>query len=174
MVGYIYLDTGVFWVDFYHNDSAWINFFIMAWWAIFSQTQGYFGSIFIIMAVVGNFNFSYFLRLMWESLGLESECGGSVCWPNNKIIDKRQILTVYVQKKLIHGSCIFLLLSSVYLFTQHSRRQLSAQHAKPLPKEERWNTQRYAKATANLVELNRPLSVQSVFEKNSSNDRDSR
>ena len=28
----------------------------MTWWAIFSQTQGYFGSIFIIMAVMGNFN----------------------------------------------------------------------------------------------------------------------
>ena len=25
---------------------------------------------------------------MWEFLALESECGGSVCWPNNKIIDK--------------------------------------------------------------------------------------
>ena len=46
--------------DFYHNDSGWISFFIMAWWAIFSQTYGYFGSIFIIMAMVGNFNFSYF------------------------------------------------------------------------------------------------------------------
>ena len=39
------------------------------------------------MAVVGNFYFSIFLRLMWEFLGLESERGGSVCWPNNKIID---------------------------------------------------------------------------------------
>ena len=39
------------------------------------------------MAVVSNFNFSYFLRLMWEFLGLESERGGSVYWPNNKIID---------------------------------------------------------------------------------------
>jgi len=37
--------------------------------------------------VVGNFYFSIFLRLMWEFLGLESERGGSVCWPNNKIID---------------------------------------------------------------------------------------
>ena len=37
------------------------------------------------MTVVGNFNFSYFLRLMWEFLGLEIERGGSVCWPNNKI-----------------------------------------------------------------------------------------
>ena len=35
---------------------------------------------FIIMAVVGNLNFSYFL-------GLESERGGSVCWLNNKILD---------------------------------------------------------------------------------------
>ena len=77
----------VFLVNFYHNDSGWINFFIMAWCAIFSQTQGYFGPIFIIMAVVGNFNFFYFLRLMWEFLGLESDCGASVCWPNNKIID---------------------------------------------------------------------------------------
>ena len=73
--------------DFYHNDSGWISFFIMAWWAIFSQTQGYFGSIFIIMVVVGNFNFSYFLQLTWEFLDFESERGGSVCWPNNKIID---------------------------------------------------------------------------------------
>ena len=39
------------------------------------------------MAVVGNFNFSYFLRLTWEFLDLESERGGSVYWPNNKIID---------------------------------------------------------------------------------------
>ena len=75
------------WVDFCYKDSVWINFFIMAWWAIFSQTQRYFGSIFIIMIVVGNFNFSYFLRLTWEFLDLESERGGSVCWPNNKIID---------------------------------------------------------------------------------------
>ena len=63
-MGYIKSDTEVFWVDFYHNDSGWINFFIMVRWAIFSPTQGYFGSIFIIMTVVGNFNFSYFLRLM--------------------------------------------------------------------------------------------------------------
>ena len=39
------------------------------------------------MAVVDNFYFSIFLRLMWEFLGLESERGGSICWPNNKIID---------------------------------------------------------------------------------------
>ena len=38
------------------------------------------------MAVVGNFYFSIFLRLTWEFLGLESERGGSVCWPNNFII----------------------------------------------------------------------------------------
>ena len=25
---------------------------------------------------------------MWEFLGLKSECGGSVCWPNNEIIDR--------------------------------------------------------------------------------------
>ena len=35
------------------------------------------------MAVVGNLPF--FLRLTWEFLGHESERGGSVCWPNNKI-----------------------------------------------------------------------------------------
>ena len=39
------------------------------------------------MAVVNNFYFSIFLRLTWEFLGLQSERGGSVCWPNNKIID---------------------------------------------------------------------------------------
>ena len=39
------------------------------------------------MAVVGNFYFSIFLRLTWEFLDFESERGGSVCWPNNKIID---------------------------------------------------------------------------------------
>ena len=39
------------------------------------------------MAVVGNFNFSIFLRLTWKFLGPLSECGGSVCWSNNKIID---------------------------------------------------------------------------------------
>ena len=61
----------------------------MAWWAIFSQTQGYIGPTFIIMAVVGNFNFFYFLRLTWEFLALESERGGSVCWPNNNIITRR-------------------------------------------------------------------------------------
>ena len=43
--------------------------------------------IFIVMTVVGNFYFSIFLRLTWEFLGLESERGGSVCWPNNKIIE---------------------------------------------------------------------------------------
>ena len=41
------------------------------------------------MAVMDNFYFSMFLRLTWEFLGLESECGGSVCWSNNKIIDSR-------------------------------------------------------------------------------------
>ena len=40
------------------------------------------------MAVVGNFYFSIFLRLMREFLGLESERGGSVCQPNNKITSK--------------------------------------------------------------------------------------
>ena len=54
---------------------------------IFNQAHGYFMLIFIIMTVVGNFYFSYFLRLIWEFLDLESERGVSVCWPNNKIID---------------------------------------------------------------------------------------
>ena len=40
------------------------------------------------MFVVGNFYFSIFLRLTWEFLDPESERGGSVCWPNNKIIDR--------------------------------------------------------------------------------------
>ena len=40
------------------------------------------------MAVVGNFYFSIFLRLTWKFLDLESERGGSFCWPNNKIIDR--------------------------------------------------------------------------------------
>ena len=44
--------------------------------------------IFIVMAVVSIFYFSIFLKLMWEFLGLESKRGGSVCWPNNKIIDR--------------------------------------------------------------------------------------
>ena len=39
------------------------------------------------MAVVGNFNFFIFLRLLWEFLGLESERGGFVCWSINKIVD---------------------------------------------------------------------------------------
>ena len=65
--------------------TYWISFFIMAWWAIFSQIQWYFGSVFIVMAVVGNFNFSYFLRIIWEFLGLEIEHGGPICWPNNMI-----------------------------------------------------------------------------------------
>ena len=38
------------------------------------------------MAVIGNFIFLFF-RLMWEFLDLESECGGSICLSNNKIID---------------------------------------------------------------------------------------
>ena len=50
----------------------------MAWWAILTQTQWYFGPIFIVMAVVGDFNFSYFIRLTWAFLGLEIERGGSV------------------------------------------------------------------------------------------------
>jgi hypothetical protein len=40
------------------------------------------------MAVVDNFYFSIFLRLTWEFLGLENKRGGSVCWPNNKIINR--------------------------------------------------------------------------------------
>ena len=42
------------------------------------------------MAVVGNtiFYFSIFLRLMWEFLDFKSEHGGSIYWPNNKIIDE--------------------------------------------------------------------------------------
>ena len=47
----------------------------------------YFRLFFIVMAVVGNFYFFIFLRLTWEFLGLESKRRGSVCWPNNKIID---------------------------------------------------------------------------------------
>ena len=39
------------------------------------------------MTVVGNIYVSIFFQLTWEFLGLESERGGSVCWPNNKIID---------------------------------------------------------------------------------------
>ena len=39
------------------------------------------------MVVVGIFYFSNFLRLMWEFISFESERGGSVCWPNNKIMD---------------------------------------------------------------------------------------
>ena len=36
---------------------------------------------------MGNFYFSIFFQLTWKFLGLASERGGSVCWPNNKIID---------------------------------------------------------------------------------------
>ena len=50
----------------------------------------YFRLIFIVMAVMNNFYFSIFLRLTWEFIDLESERGGFVCWPNNKIIDIRQ------------------------------------------------------------------------------------
>ena len=39
------------------------------------------------MTMVGNFYFSIFLQLTWKFLCLESERGGSVCWPNNKIIE---------------------------------------------------------------------------------------
>ena len=67
----------------------------MAWWAIFSQTQLYFGPSFIVMTVVGNFNCSYFLRLTWQILGLNIECGGSVCWPNNKISQYTVRLQLY-------------------------------------------------------------------------------
>ena len=41
------------------------------------------------MAVIGNLNLFYFLRLTWEFLDFEGERGGSICWPNNKIIDER-------------------------------------------------------------------------------------
>ena len=58
----------------------------MYWWVIFNR-HGYFRLIFIVIAVVGNFYFSIFLQLTWKFLGLESERGVSVCWPNNKIID---------------------------------------------------------------------------------------
>ena len=55
--------------------------------------------IFIVMTVVGNFYFSIFLRLMWEFLDLESERGSSVCWPNNKIIDRQRCYyKKYIQK----------------------------------------------------------------------------
>jgi len=39
------------------------------------------------MTVVGNFNFSYFLRLLWEFLNFNSKHGNFICWPNNKIVD---------------------------------------------------------------------------------------
>ena len=48
------------------------------------------------MVVVGNFYFSIFLRLTWEFLGFESERGGSICWPNNKIIDKHLLGEIVV------------------------------------------------------------------------------
>ena len=60
----------------------------MALVVIFNLAQGYFRIIFIVMVVVGNFYFFIFLRLTWEFLGLENERGGSVCWQNNKIIDR--------------------------------------------------------------------------------------
>ena len=59
----------------------------MALMGDFYLGTGVFYANFIIMAVVGNFYFSTFLRLMWKFLGLESERGCSVCWPNNKIVD---------------------------------------------------------------------------------------
>ena len=43
------------------------------------------------MAVVGNLNFFYFLRLTRKILSLKSECGGSVCLQNNKIIDLNKL-----------------------------------------------------------------------------------
>ena len=48
------------------------------------------------ITVVGNFYFFIFLRLMWEFLDLESERGGSICWPNNKIIDKHLLGEIVV------------------------------------------------------------------------------
>ena len=45
---------------------------------------------------MGNFYFSIFLWLMWEFLDLESERGGSVCWPNNKIIDAYYVLRTII------------------------------------------------------------------------------
>ena len=47
------------------------------------------------MAVMGNLFFSIFLRLTWEFLSPKSERGGSVCCPNNKIIDRYQPLYYY-------------------------------------------------------------------------------
>ena len=54
--------------------------------------------IFIIIVIVGNFYFFIFLRLTWEFLSLESEHGGSVYWPNNKIIDVSR-LNAEVEKR---------------------------------------------------------------------------
>ena len=47
---------------------------------------------FFVMAVVCNFQ-KKILWLMWEFLDLESECGGSVYWSNNKIIDNQRVST---------------------------------------------------------------------------------
>ena len=44
------------------------------------------------MAVVSNFNFS--LQLTWEFLDLKNERGGSVYWPNNKVIDSDSLIVL--------------------------------------------------------------------------------
>ena len=60
---------------------------------------------------MGNFYFFIFIRLTWEFLDFESECGGSVYWPNNKIIDsssqsKSKILNIYILPFIFACTCV--------------------------------------------------------------------
>ena len=52
------------------------------------------------MAMVGNFYFPIFFQLTWEFLDPESERGGFVYWPNNKIIDYKQLFGKLIQNKV--------------------------------------------------------------------------
>ena len=44
---------------------------------------------------------------MWEFLGLDSERGGSVCWPNNKIIDVKLRLSImdFARESILNPLC---------------------------------------------------------------------
>ena len=91
------------------------------------------------MAVMGNF-FLIFLRLPCEFLDLESERVGSICWPNNKIIDvdkfliqpsrpiyhtDRKSASVYIWLYYTGGLSFFLSDRSTYCCLQPERFMLA-------------------------------------------------
>ena len=79
------------------------------------------------MAVMGNFNFSFFLRLTWEFLDLESERGGSVCWPNNKITRRmtRAFARLVLKIQKFACCCIFTIFKDRTIYYHPSPYSLS-------------------------------------------------